>query len=333
MIRTTILSAAMLLLAAPLVIAQGSGLAVCFGLNEASNSFNYYPLPIGTRVGVSFIPPFATSVEEVDWYGPLIAPTSVSISGFIVEIRTPDPVTGLPSNNVLASTVASTFYPSPNGQGWQDGNFGTPVILSPTMTYWVTFTSSSTSTTAPPISIGVENTPPGPDLTPYSLEINGTWGPIMTDTRFKIRFESTNCSAVPAADYQVNQAAASLTINGVTGTAWAPAAPILGIGQSGILVLTSTNTGLPWELVLGTAPLISASQGAPVGPEAQVVNVDLSDPTLLLLWNGFAGPGFQNVGLPFTSPAATAVSLQLAVIDGAAAIGIRLSQPTRLTVQ
>jgi hypothetical protein len=134
-------------------------------------------------------------------------------------------------------------------------------------------------------------------------------------------------------DYQINQLEAALTINGVQGTSMAPATPTINVGSPALLQLTSTNSGAPWDLMYGLAPLLPATQGGFVAADGQVVNMDFTDPSLGFLFSLFQGPGFLNLTIPFgvTSPAA--VSMQMAVVDPVAAIGLRISQPTRLVVQ
>jgi hypothetical protein len=101
----------------------------------------------------------------------------------------------------------------------------------------------------------------------------------------------------------------------------------------GPTLFTSINTGAPWELIFGLSPLVTPTSGAFVDPEGQIVNVDLSDPSLTFLFNGFQGPGFATASLPFTPTAMGSLSLQMAVADPIALVGIRLSQATRVTIQ
>lgn len=139
--------------------------------------------------------------------------------------------------------------------------------------------------------------------------------------------------AGPTIDYQVNQAEASLAINAMQGTATAAAMPLLTSGTPALALFSSTNTGAPWELIFGLSPLVTATGGGIVDPEGQIVNIDLTDPTLTFLFNGFQGPGFATAALPFTPTAAASLSIQMAVADPIAIVGLRVSQPTRITVQ
>lgn len=134
-------------------------------------------------------------------------------------------------------------------------------------------------------------------------------------------------------NYQVNQAQASLTLNGVMGTPSAVALVNLGIGQAGTLAFAGSNVGQLWELGVGQAPLVSATQGAFITGDGEIVNLDLADPTLSFLWNSFQSPPFAPFSLAVSFPAATTLSAQMAITDPASVSGFRLTQPTRLIVQ
>ena len=63
-------------------------------------------------------------------------------------------------------------------------------------------------------------------------------------------------------EYQVNTLGATFDIDQVTGTNAMPATVDLTAGQNAQATFFSTNFGQPWELLLGTAPLIPLSGGA-----------------------------------------------------------------------
>jgi hypothetical protein len=109
--------------------------------------------------------------------------------------------------------------------------------------------------------------------------------------------------------------------------------PTVTVGTPALALFGSTNIGMPYDLVLGLAPLVTATGGGVVGPEGQIVNVDLTDPTLAFLYNGFLSPPFAPASLSFVPSTPAGLSMQMAVADPIALIGIRLSQPTRLTIQ
>jgi hypothetical protein len=134
-------------------------------------------------------------------------------------------------------------------------------------------------------------------------------------------------------EYQVNQAAASLSINGIQGTGQSFALVNLLVGQTASVSLASTSVGQPWEVVAGVAPLIPRSAGALVITDGQLVNVDLSDAALTFVWNFFQSPPFANAVLPVSFPAPGLLSLQMAVLDPNSPVGFALSQPVRLVIQ
>ena len=106
----------------------------------------------------------------------------------------------------------------------------------------------------------------------------------------------------------------------------------LGVNQLGTVNFASSNLGQLWDVVVGSAPLLSASQGAPsVGP--QLINVDLLDPTLALLYNGFQSAGFIPFSAPIFFASPTVLSFQMAVLDPNAIGGLSFSQLIRLIVQ
>jgi hypothetical protein len=135
------------------------------------------------------------------------------------------------------------------------------------------------------------------------------------------------------APYQINQAGASLVIDGILGTPQSPALVNLLAGQPASVALSSANQGQPWEVVIGVAPLVPRGAGAISLPDGQVLNVLLSDPALTLLWNQFLSPPFSNAVLPVSFPFPGTLSIQMAVLDPTATTGVSLSQPIRVVVQ
>jgi len=144
-------------------------------------------------------------------------------------------------------------------------------------------------------------------------------------------------------EYQTNYSFASnMDVNGVQGGPFAPATVTVPIGGAFTVGLSSWNAGQPWDLGVGSAPLISASSGALVSSDGQIVNLDLADPNLDVWFNFLQGPTWgvatwgtaaTTVAIPLSSPMATSLSAQMIVADPSLTSGIALSQPVRLIVQ
>ena len=140
------------------------------------------------------------------------------------------------------------------------------------------------------------------------------------------------CPTGPLApDYQVNSAAASFDIDGVQGTATTAPFVVRFSGQQFTVNLSSTSTGLPWDLAYGVAALLPGSGGAYVSPGGQLVNLDLADPAFGTWFPGGGSPPFVSVAIPVTSTT-TLLSLQMGVVSPASPDGVALSQPVRLRV-
>lgn len=135
-----------------------------------------------------------------------------------------------------------------------------------------------------------------------------------------------------AAEYQVNQPGASADINGILGGTLSPATVHLGIGQTGAATLASVSIGVPWEVAIGTLPLVGRSTGGLTTSDGQVINIDVTDPSLVFLWSLFASPPFANSQLALSFGAPASLSFQMAVLSPTAPSGFSLSQPVRLLV-
>lgn len=151
---------------------------------------------------------------------------------------------------------------------------------------------------------------------------------------------STSCTwAPPSPEFQVNQTAAWLTINGQNDPGpWFPIrhASLLGVPES--LTLASVAVGMPWDVgivVPGAAPGLSGG-GVPTAG-GQTVNLDLGASSLTFLNGGvlpnivttaFPNPAF---GLPFIAPLAMVGSAQMIVVDPAALDGFSLSHAVEYT--
>lgn len=157
-----------------------------------------------------------------------------------------------------------------------------------------------------------------------------TTGTLGATNGVKVRF-GWSLSGPP--EYQVNTAGAGLTINGVLGNSGIPAQPTLTVGSAVSAFATGGSVGFPWEVGISLLPLVPRSAGALVTADNELVNVDITDPNLFLLWNFFQSPPFAPLSLGYPTGAPSVVSLQLIIIDPTVVSGVRCSQPSRVTVQ
>jgi hypothetical protein len=138
------------------------------------------------------------------------------------------------------------------------------------------------------------------------------------------------------ADFQVNRAASSATIDGVQGTFCVPAIATTAQGAPGTLSLNSVNVGSGFEVVIALAPLVPASGGAFITANGQMLNADLAAASIGFLNGGpvpvfapFPGP----ISIAFTAPfLSLTASVQMAVLDPTHPDGFVLSQGVQLVV-
>ncbi|MAG57480.1 MAG: hypothetical protein CMJ83_14405 [Planctomycetes bacterium] len=324
------LTRVVLLVLATTVMGSGSAtmaqIQVCDGRNHTNqNTTGSWGLPAARTLGVRIVLATAVPVERVEWF---FSPSSLTTQlGGTVAILQEAGTTGLPSTAV-AGVLGSVQWSSPQvAPAWAGGAFAAPVMLAAGVPYWVTTTASPTVTHQ-----AVSYDDSGPDPTTYAVATGGNWVLVSTPHRFKVRLLSTSCATAP--EYQVNQAEASAAVNGVQGTAAAPATVTVGIGQSAVVALASSLAGAPWDAGLTVGPLVPASGGGFIIGGGQIVNLDPTDPTLTFLFSPpFTGPPFVNFSVPLNTSSALTLSFQLAVIDPAAPSNVWLSQPNRLMVQ
>lgn len=191
MARRLVLPAA-LMLAGSLA---GQTLSVCAGLNHLTTASNQFSLAAGLRVGVLFVPAATMQVTQVNFYFPSSnagGTIGINVAQGTFEIRPNDPVSNLPAPATLAS---ATLLPgggviSATG-GWQGPTFSTALVLQGGVPVWLTYTRAPATGAA---TLGVQNTPPGPDVTVASYESGGAWGPVTVVDQFKVRLRSTNCT-------------------------------------------------------------------------------------------------------------------------------------------
>jgi hypothetical protein len=144
--------------------------------------------------------------------------------------------------------------------------------------------------------------------------------------------------APPAADYETNDALATILVGGVVGTPYARAVSRACTGGTTTLSLQSTQLNLGYDVAITQQPLHPASSGAPVTVSGQIVNVLLADPSLVFLTSAGPAPGLApflgaitfTVGLP-SQP--LLVSLQSGHLSPAHPDGVALGQGCEVRVE
>jgi len=130
-------------------------------------------------------------------------------------------------------------------------------------------------------------------------------------------------------DYQVNSADSSFDINGVAGGAFVLAEPSVCVNNVATVNFGSANVGLPWDLLIGGAPIKSRSAGALTTGSGQLVNMDFADPSLSF-FNGLTlTTPFFPASLPVGVTVPFDLSLQQFNIAPTNPDGLALSQPVR----
>lgn len=130
--------------------------------------------------------------------------------------------------------------------------------------------------------------------------------------------------------FQVNQPTATMTVNGAVGTRIKLAT---AGGAAGTLTLSSTIFAATIDIAvtMPQAP-VAVGAGGIVLTDGQIVNLDITAPSLFLVNGGFNGlPLFGSLSVPYSLPPGSApFSAQLVVLDGAQLFGFALSQPVRI---
>lgn len=134
--------------------------------------------------------------------------------------------------------------------------------------------------------------------------------------------------------FQVNQPNATLLIGAALPQPCLLATTTEFIGATVNVAVQSGNIGFGWDLALTApeAPLPLGSGGIPLSG-GQIVNIDITAPSLLFLNNQLLPPFPGNIILPVTGTGPIAAAAQMIIIDGASPIGFSLSAPGRLIFQ
>lgn len=137
----------------------------------------------------------------------------------------------------------------------------------------------------------------------------------------------------PAPSWQVNQPLATMAVDGLTNNGFV--GPIIAnrlTGQTGTIAISSSQTGVPWDIALTAGPGLPAPNAS---PSAQILNIDVADPAFAFVNGGFLNSlwGPAAVTIPYTSPAtAFNRSGQFAVVTPLTAAGYAMSALNEIRV-
>lgn len=143
------------------------------------------------------------------------------------------------------------------------------------------------------------------------------------------------CLPPPAtvADYQVNGPDASMSIQGQTnGGFCGPAANTATAGVPFMLDLASNQAGNPWDIGTTTGPLLPASGGGIVLGPAEILNLNLGDPSFMPVFNIFQSGPFSNTSVAVTIPGSATISAQFVILNAVNPSGYSTSQGINLIV-
>jgi len=133
--------------------------------------------------------------------------------------------------------------------------------------------------------------------------------------------------------WQVNQPGAALSANNATSDVYAPLRAAACVNETVTITANSSNFGMPWDVGYAVgAPGRAASAGGITVPGGQIVNLDLTAPSLSYL-NGFSftSPFGAALSLPLTSPVPVSTTGQMVVLDPGQAPGFALSALAEIT--
>lgn len=150
-------------------------------------------------------------------------------------------------------------------------------------------------------------------------------------------------ASVAPPQFQANQApVASLMFNNIVGNVCVASEAFLTAPANGTFSLSSNLLGLPWDIGYNAATLLSASGGAFLLTDGQLVSLDVTSPISFLNgflagggWPGFGLPGAttntMNIGVAFGSP--MILSTQAIFVNPASLSGVTLTQANTVHVQ
>lgn len=133
--------------------------------------------------------------------------------------------------------------------------------------------------------------------------------------------------------WQTNQPAATLVLDGGTSTGFGPITAVRPAGQPAPLVATSSLTGAGWDAGVSALPGVPLGGGAIPTPGGQIVNLNFTDPNLVILFGMQFTNAFAAANLNWSLPVPGTSSAQLIVLDPGQLDGFALSAVNSLIAQ
>jgi len=246
------------------------------------------------------------------------------------------PVYGFPT--AVTAAIDSNCYFDTSG-----GPFSSGAVVSATFAAWLTASGQDTTSLAtnPFLMNGTAgdlHLVPGSPCMDASTVVTAVLDDIDGQPRgglFDIGADEVACAGQ---QFETNDAASFLAVDGVQTTGCLPAITVKAVGSQGMATFQSTNVGQPWEVVVTYAPLVPFSAGVPVSNNGQMVNVSWNIPGTWF-FNGGNIPGYTvpfafSFTAPFTSPSApVTLGLQMVNFDPSHPDGFALSQGCQVDVQ
>ncbi len=260
-------------------------------------------------VGIKFTVPFSMTVSAAEVFtGNCSGPNTLAIWSHN------------PSGNLPGVSLGSGSWTMTSAPSWQGTSLSSPVALAGGTTYWLAWGVQNGSQA----SIDVASSTSIAQQYRASFNAGSTWsGPFMFNDRvWKFRL---SCGGP---QWQVNQACASLDVNGVQSNGMAPAITTVPANQTATVNLGGL-TGAPWDIIFTVnTPLLPAGL---VTAGGQIVNLDLNAAGFIF------GAGFQNaffpgsLGATFSAPG-TQVAAQMVLVTPTMPDGFCLSQAAELQI-
>ena len=135
--------------------------------------------------------------------------------------------------------------------------------------------------------------------------------------------------------YQTNGLGASLDVDMVQALPCLPAIINRGLNVTSLINVASANVGMVYDIAV-TSPedLVAVGGGGiQLAASGQIVNIDLSAPSLFFVNGPVLTPFPGNFSIPFASPVPIALAAQMVVLEPSNPDGVALSAGFKLNVQ